>query len=275
VHLSLGALDLSDGQRYPLDRSEIPYASLDAIVGELPLSLQGDDMGAMRDALMETVRRLANKIWADTGSALNAFVSPRFASGGMLDVWGVLRQMPRAVNESDGGYRTRLLATADGITPVAIKAAALAIAATFNATLAFQEPATDGEFWTADDPTTEAWCCFWQGDNALYWNYDPTVANPTTGGYWTPDHGAQFWIIMQLGAGSEALTTHWLSDTATVPSTEYDDPQDFWADNVNDYGFWGFDGDPLELQLAADIETRKAFGIAWMLIEDPSLNGAY
>jgi len=276
MNLSRGALDLTNGQKYMLDGSEIPFPTLQSIQRLLPSYAQGDNAGAMRDAVLTVIRKLANKIWADTGSNQNGFVSPRYADGPMLDLWGFIEKNPRIIGEDNGTYRTRLLSDTDGITPNAIRNAVVAIAAKFGASVAFQEPASDGEFWTADDPNAEAWCSFWQSDSAIYWNYDPTVINQTTGGFWEPDRaGAQFWVLMQIGAGSDALTPHWTNDATTIPNSDYDDPQDFWADNANDYGYWGFDGDPLEVQIVSEVEARRAFAIAWMLIESPFLNAAY
>ena len=271
MRLSRGALDLTNGQRYSLDGSEIPFPDLDSIVALLPSYAQGDDAGAMRDALLNTIRLLANKIWADTGLALNAFVSPRYANGTMLDVWGVIRQMPRRVGEEFGAYRSRLLAAGNGVTPTAIKAAVQDAATEFNARVAFQEPANDGIYFAGDDLTAQSWSSYWQDYTQIYWNTDPLSPGSTDGGFWPPDvAGAQFWIAMQLGAGSDALTPRWSNDAGS----DADSPQGYFADDAVDFGYWGFIGDPLEDRIVAEANARKAFGIAWLLIEHPYLNGA-
>jgi hypothetical protein len=271
MDLSRGALDLTNGQQYPLDGSEVPLIDLPSAQALLPDYAQGDGAGAMRDALLNTIRALANKIWADIAENQNGLQSPRFSDDGMLNIWGFLRQMPRYVGESTAAYRTRLLQAPAGVTPVAIRGAVDAAAALFNANVAYQEPASDGQFWTADDPNAEAWCSFWQPDNGIYWNYDPTVTNQTTGGYWGPDsYGALFWIIMPLTAGSDSTSPFWTDDN----DTNNVDPYGYWADDVNDYGYWAFDGDPLESQIVSIANAMKAFGIRWMLIEDPNLVSA-
>lgn len=280
MDLAKGALDLTNGQRYSLDGSEIPFPTLASIQALLPSYLQGDGAGAMRDALLTTIAKLANKIQADIAVNQNGIQSPRFADDGLLAVRGVLRRMPRYVGETTAQYRTRLLSAQVGITPNAIRNAVLAAAAPFGANVAFQEPASDAEFWTDDDPNQETWCSFFQPDNGIYWNYDPTVPNPTTGGYFAPDvYGSLFWIIMQLGAGADASAPFLNDDDSAIPPTNgtfgYTDPSDFFADDTNDYGFMSFDGDPLELQITAIAQAMKAFGVSWALFEDPFLNAAY
>ena len=271
MRLELGALDLTGGKSYPLDGSEIPFPDLPSITALLPSYAQGDGAGSMRDALLNTMRALAVKVWADTGIELNQFVSPRYASGGMLDVWGRVLLNPRAVGESDGQYRTRLLTPIAGITPNAIKAAVLAVAARFNAKVAFQEPASDCIFAAGDDPNGQAWWGYVQPDNAILWSTDPTVQNTTDGVFVSPDRaGATFFIAMQLGAGADGVTPFALADDDVTTT----DANCFLSDGTVDWGFAGFDGDPMEIQVVAEVERRRAFGISWMLIENPYLNAA-
>ena len=269
MRLSRGALDLSNGQRYSLDGSEIPFPDLESIQELLPSYARGDDAGAMRDALLNTIRKLANKIWADTGLALNAFVSPRYANGAMLDVWGIIRQRPRNPGETRGAYRDRLLAASSGMTAAAIQGAVLDQVALFpGASVVFQEPANDGEFWT-DDAQVAPWDSYYQDTNQILWNTG--FPKSKTGGYWAPDKpGAQFWVIIQRGAGSDGSAPKFVADD----DSGAENPNGYWADEGIDWGYWAFDGDPLENRIVNEVEARKAFGVAWMLIEDPNLNGA-
>jgi hypothetical protein len=271
MRLSLGALDLSDGQRYCLDGSEIPFPDLDSMLALLPGYAQGEDAGAYRDIVLRVLRRLANKVWADTGSEQNAFVSPRYASGGLLDVWGIALQVPRLLNERDGSYRTRLLTAFVGITPNAIKSVVLGIAADFNNTkVAFQEPANDCIFAAGDDPNAQAWWGYAQPDNQLLWSSDPGNRNGTPGVFAAPETVAAFYIIIQLGAGGDGVTPFALDDNDVTTT----DANCFLSDGTVDWGFAGFDGDPFESRLVAEVNARKAFGVAWALIESPYLNGA-
>lgn len=267
MDLARGPLDLTGGQSYPLDGSELPIVDLPTAQALLPGYAQGEGQGAMRDIVLMAIRAMANKIWADIAQNQNGVMTPLYGDDGMLSVWGFLRQMPRYVGESTGAYRTRLMQAPGGVTPNAIRSAVRAAAAAFNASVAFQEPASDGMSLTDDDPTAEVWCSFLQPDAGLYWNYDLTVTNQTTGGYMAPDnYGAVFWVLMQLSAGSDASAPFFLGDSDLGI-----DPSDFMADDVGDYGFLSFDGDPLEDQIVAIVNAMHAFGVAWALYEDPNL----
>lgn len=271
MRLSRGPLDLSKGQVYPLDGSEVPLIDVPAAVALLPEYAQGDDQGAMRDIVLATVAALANLLWAAIAQNQNGAVSPRYADSGMLSVWGDWRQMRRYVGEATAAYRTRLLQAPAGVTPDAIKNAVRAAAAPFGATVAFNEPADDCSWLGPDDIEASAWCSFYGPDVGIYWNYDPTIPNQASGALYAPDvYGARFWVLMQLSAGSDATVPHFLDDGADG----FADPYDFLAGDNDDYGFLSFDGDPLEDQVVAIVNAMKAFGVAWALYELPDLNVA-
>jgi hypothetical protein len=339
MDLSKGPLDLSRGKLYPLDGSDPIVLGIDDVRALLPAYAQEGDDAPMRLAVLTMIMAVANFLWPRIGRQLNALRSPRFASGAMLDVWGQRFQTPRVNGEDDGSYRARLLTPVPSRAPNAIRAAVTALFRDVTGTApAFQEPGADG-LYVADDSLNAVWSNFIQPSAGIIWGYDPKTPNPTWGNYIVPDTpGAQFWIIMQLGAGDNGASSHmpaddpptfqqpstdgmyvadddlnapwsdfvqpndgilWGYDPATpnqtwgnnitsdVPgasdngasNTPVDDPQDYIGDdNINNPGStWSFisgDDDSLDERVVALVEARKAFGMPWMLIEEPFLQGA-
>jgi hypothetical protein len=233
-------LDASDDGPLLVDRVGPIWQVLDDLKGLLPAILRKGD-SALRDAWLQTWGQATLIAQARMGQVFEAQHTPRFAEDLWLDAWGDLLGRPRAPDELDAAYRTRLMTTPDLVSATAIKAAVNAVFASANIVTApiYNEPAVDQAFCgpaTTSDPVIvnsrqqtigalQTWFAFTQplipingvgginqtiyyAQNLRFWaNYSGITGNSNIGAFSAP-LGAGFWIIAQTPIGDDGLTPH-------------------------------------------------------------------
>lgn len=248
-----------------LDRTDRPAPSREALLALLPGWVRSAET-PLRDAALDMLAAQVNFTWARIGLVFAQLRSPRHAAGLWLDAWGALRHRPRALRESEGAYRARLLAPTDVVTPTAIRRAVEALVTPVTVTpAALLEPAVDGMFASAEDST---WACFVQGENQRLFGDDPTRPGEAWGAWLAPPNGASFWVILPISADEGEPVVFAESGTGDANSESFAAPAD------GAFGFAFRATDTLLERVALDVEPRRGGGVGWLAWNDPLLNGA-
>lgn len=247
---------------------------------------------AVRDAMLKALAEMCRLAWAQMSRRLNAQRSPRHAAGAWLTEHGELRHVPRAPGEDESAYRQRLLHPIAIITPNAIKAAVDAVVAKVTRSkAAYLEPAVDGSIFLAPvdengDQTVAEWSCFWQGTTQRFWGYDPDRPDATWGVYLTLAPGTTgtsgnpgaplFWIILPVNVHDDSDAGHLGVDFYLQGLTgETTENQTNIDPTASPYCYWFDAADSLMDLVIAQVEARRAFGVAWFLRLDPLLLTAH
>ena len=243
-----------------LDRTSFPIATLDEALALLPGWAREIEDAPLRDALLSAIIAMATLLWTRIGQSLGRFTSPALCDDEWLaPLWGVMLQRSRAPLESQGDYRTRLLAGLDVVTPLAIRAAVAAIEP--NAIVI--EPAIDCAFVGDTNPTHLA--CYVQtgtirlrNDGGVVAAYVATVTSQTRPEFWVvlpPEFG----ILDDVGSVSEPSGPAYAYVTTA-------------ASLFASASFVGIGTGSQWQQLISEVESRRGHGVPWMAIGDPYLH---